>query len=58
LFVGKQRGDTKEIRRVIEGRSPYKYRASKRDGVPLKNYSPFPLSRGRGIQGDRVVKIK
>jgi hypothetical protein len=32
----------------LKGRSPYNYRASKRDEVPLKNYLPFPLSRGRG----------
>jgi hypothetical protein len=32
---------------------PSNQRASKRDGVPLKDYAPFPLLRGRG-QGDRV----
>jgi len=36
------------MRRVKGKRSPYNYRVSKRDEVPLKNYIPFPLERGRG----------
>jgi len=40
------RGDTKEIRRVVEGRSP------------SQKYFPFPLLRGRGIKGDRVGRIE
>jgi len=34
-------------------------REFKRGEAPLKKISsPFPLSRGRGIQGDRVTKSK
>jgi hypothetical protein len=29
----------------------------KRDEVPLIKHSPFPFKRGRGTQGDRVIKI-
>jgi len=40
-----EEGDTEEIKGVIEGLCP-----------SIENISPFPLSRGRGIQGDGVTK--
>ncbi len=39
--------------------SPLKKRDTEREASPLlHNQSPFPLSRGRGIKGDGVNKIK